>query len=298
MDRTKNLRIVFNNAADRALLSASSQASTALGVANLLTDTKIECLRSVGTAQTITATWEGPEAFGALVFPFTNLTSLATMRVRGYSTIVDPTPIFDTGYVECCAGPELGDWDWTNLPLGQNSYGSLAGWSAGAALSANAFAYGGGSCAVVWLATQQVVRKIIVDIADPTNLAGYIELARMVCGSYWSPEENADYGVNVSSVDRSESYRNGGGDLITNIGTKHKKISFTLSAMSPADRAVLWHIVRRNGTMAPVFFSLSPVSDDVLLEQAQQLYGKFVNSPAISSARYQTYASTIELEEI
>lgn len=51
-----NLRIIYDNAADRAVLTASSQAG-ALGPTNLQRERKSAVLRSVGTALTIVAIW-------------------------------------------------------------------------------------------------------------------------------------------------------------------------------------------------------------------------------------------------
>ena len=78
-----NLRIIYDNAADRAALAASSQ-SGALGPANLQRERKSAVLRSVGTALTIVATWPMPEIIGCVALPFCNLTPMATIRVRGY----------------------------------------------------------------------------------------------------------------------------------------------------------------------------------------------------------------------
>ncbi|WP_308921752.1 hypothetical protein [Janthinobacterium sp. J1-1] len=78
-----NLRIIHDNAADRAGLAASSQAGT-LGPANLQLDRKSAVLRAVGTTQTITATWPTQECVACVALILTNVTSSARMRVRGY----------------------------------------------------------------------------------------------------------------------------------------------------------------------------------------------------------------------
>ena len=79
----KNLGIIYDNAADRAVLSASSQAGT-LGPANLQREGKSVVLRSIGAGLSITATWPAPEIVGGVALPFCNLTPGATIRVRGY----------------------------------------------------------------------------------------------------------------------------------------------------------------------------------------------------------------------
>lgn len=76
-----NLRIVYDNAADRAAITASSTAG-ALAAANLLTDTKSDVWRATGPSARLTLAWAVAEAIQALVLPFCNLSPTATWRVR------------------------------------------------------------------------------------------------------------------------------------------------------------------------------------------------------------------------
>jgi hypothetical protein len=76
-----NLRIVSDNAVDRATLTASSTAGV-LAVTNLQTDTKSDVWRATGLAATISALWTSPESVQAVALPFCNLSPTATMRVR------------------------------------------------------------------------------------------------------------------------------------------------------------------------------------------------------------------------
>ena len=76
-----NMRIVYDNAADRATVTASSTAG-ALVVANLLTDRKSDVWRATGPAASIYAAWPAAEAIQAVALPFCNLSPAATMRVR------------------------------------------------------------------------------------------------------------------------------------------------------------------------------------------------------------------------
>lgn len=274
-----NLRIIYDNAADRAALAASSQAGT-LGPANLQHERKSAVLRSVGTALIITATWPTPEIIGGVVLPFCNLTPMATIRVRGYVEPGDAMPDFDTGTLPACEYARLGMWDWGALPLG-----------------VNAFSYGGGTYARCWLQMRSV-KKLVIELADPDNPAGYIEAARLVTGTWWSPEQNASYGAGVTPVDTSRPYRNGAGEPKVERGSKYRKLALSLDHMTPLDRAELWRIVRGNGLSQPLFVSLYPDSDDVELEQAHQVYGYLSNLAGITTPYYQAYANNIEIEEL
>ena len=76
-----NLRIIYDNAADRAALTASTTAGT-LGVANLQNNRKGRPWRATGTTARLGATWGAPERIGGVFLPFCNLSPTATMRVR------------------------------------------------------------------------------------------------------------------------------------------------------------------------------------------------------------------------
>jgi hypothetical protein len=277
-----NLRIIYDNAIDRASLVASTTAG-ALVAANLLSDIKSDVWRSTATIATITATFTTPELIAGVVIPFCNFTSLATVRVRGYTNVGDATPIFDTGAVLCSQAPLLGLWGW-GTPLG-----------------ANAFSYGGGVYARVWVdanATPAAVMKLVVDINDTTNPSGYIEAGRLVAGNYWSPTTNVNYGAAVTTIDTSKQLRNDAGDLLTDNGTRHRKQTLNLSAMSPTDRALLWNILAGNGLSRPMLLSLFPNDADSQLEQSHQMYCKLVVTPIVSIPYFNNYAASFDLEEL
>lgn len=267
-----NLRIVYNNAADRATLSATAGVGT-LVPANLLTDIKSEVWRTSGTTATITMTWTVAEMVSAVALPFCSLSSTATMRVRGYTNTADAVAVKDTGTNIACPGGG-------GVPQGVNTY-----------------AYAGGAYAVTWFAPV-AVKKVVIDIVDTGNALGYIEAARVVAGTYWSPENNADYGVQVTMNDMSKHERSDAGDMRTERGAMFKKVSLDLAMMPAVDRNAVWTISKTNGMYKPVFFSLSPASSDAMEEQTFQLYGKAAQQ---GSVRYQfdnQYNTTIELEEI
>ncbi|MCC7597744.1 hypothetical protein IGS61_09620 [Janthinobacterium sp. FW305-129] len=274
-----NLRIIHHNASDLAVITASSQ-SGGLTAANLLTDIKSEVWRSTGTSATLRAVFPSTALIGALALPFCNLSSAATLRVRGYVLASDSTPAFDTGTVQACAHQPLGAWDWGLEPLG-----------------VNAFSYGGGAYGRIWFAPAWV-EKLEIDIDDALNPAGYIEASRLVAGMYWSPESNADYGASVTADDASQHYRNEGGDLLTNVGPRSRKLALSLTAMSPPDRSKLMAILRGNGKSRPVFISLFPESDDPLLEQDHQVYGKLPEAIAVTTPQFERYSTSITVEEI
>jgi hypothetical protein len=273
-----NLRIIYDNAADRAVLTASSTAG-ALVVANLQADGKGSVWRSTAKTASISAVWAQPEVLAGAALPFCNLSSTATIRVRGYTDAAGTVLAFDTGAVLACAYAPLGMSTW-GMPLG-----------------VNAFTFGGGTYARAWFAPV-LVRKIVIDLADADNAASYLEAARLVVGASWSPKYNADYGASVTPEDASQHYRTDGGSLLTEVGARYRKLSIQLSHLTPLDRAEFWRIVRGNGKSRPMFVSLYPESADPELEQANQVYGKLPNIPTISTPFFNTYSAPCEIEEI
>lgn len=275
-----NLRVVYDNAADRATIAASSTAGS-LVPANLQTDYKSEVWRSTGTTATLTLTWATAEIIGMFALAFASLTSGSTFRLRGYANVGDATPVVDvTGYP--CAGTDFDMFGWGNLPLGANGY-----------------SYGGGAYGVLWLSTQVQIAKLVVDITDTNNTLGYVEASRAVCGSYWEPVNNAESGALVNMVDSTKSERTDAGDLRSDRGTVHKTLDFDLNFMTKEDRNALYNIVRGNGMFRPLYVSLTPSStDDTVGEQVFQVYGKLSKQAAIKYQFANIFVSQLQIEEV
>lgn len=276
---SNHLRIVYDNAADRSSISATSTAGS-LAPANLLTDYKSDIYRSVGTSTTITLTWAVAEFVGMVALPFCNLTSSATIRVKLYTNVADASPIYDTGVVSACAAAPLGAWDWGNVPLGVNAY-----------------SYVGAAYGRVWF-TAYPVKKVEVIVSDSTNPSGYIEASRIVAGAYFSPERNAELDATIEPVETSSQMRNDASDLITDLGIKSKKISFSLQHMTIADKNSVFNVLRGNGMGRPIFVSLYPDDDDATEEQMFQIYGKIPQQSSVNLGYWKTYNTKIDIEEM
>ena len=271
-----NLRIVYSNAADRATLTATAGVGTMVKE-NLLLDTKSKVWRTASTSATITLIWTTAEIIGAVALPFCNLSPTATIRVRGYTNSGDASPVGDSGTALAC-------------PIGSGGWVGATG--------VNTYAYAGGRYATSWF-TKRSVKKIVIDIVDTSNTLGYIEASRVVAGDYWSPTNNVEHGsIQLATADRSKNERTDSGDLRTDRGTMHKRVSLDLSLMPAADRNSVWSIARGNGMFKPVFFSLSPQGTDVDEEQAFCVYGKQTQQNSTVYQFTNQFSTTLELEEI
>lgn len=275
-----NLRIIYDNAINKASVTASSTAGS-LVASNLLSDLKSQIWRSTDTAPTLTFTWTQAQVVAGFSLVFTNLTSSATIRARGYAETIDVVPLFDTGAV-LAVPSALGGFNWGMVPLGVNSY-----------------AYGGGSTATLWM-TATAIKKLVIDISDPTNTAGFVEASRAVAGAYFSPVYNAQYGgVKVGAEDTSKHDRSAAGDLLTDRGVMYKTLDIDLQLMPHVDRNTVWQILRGNGMSHPVFVSVLPNStDDVAGEQIYTIYGKLSRTSALTYAAYNQHSAPLQIEEI
>lgn len=302
MPSPNNLRIIYQNLVDLSTTTITAS-STAGGtsLSNLKLDTKSAVWRSTSSTQaSLILDFGTQRTVGGLVLAFSNLAgSGATIRLVGYNAPNTPsftgsllnttvTAAFNTGQVACCP------WNNLNLPaLGTNPAGS------------SNYSYGGGTYARVWLNNTQAstpIRYLGVEISDPTNTAGFLEVSRIITGSYWSPVYNTGYGIDSGIKDLSEHLRTEGGDLITKRGPRFRTLNFGLEWMIGSDRKEMTRILLGNGLPKPLFVSLFPDStgddEDFHREGIHQLYGKMVQIPGVSYTSYEIYSTNIELEEV
>ncbi|OFA08845.1 hypothetical protein [Duganella phyllosphaerae] len=282
-----NLRILHDNAGDRAVLAATSQAG-ALGPANLQRDERSAVWRTQGRSVLLDVNWAAPELLACLALVRTNLRSCARVRVRGWSVPGDASPAIDTGWVQPCREAPLDTYPFGVLPLGWNAHR----WG-----GVNTWARGGGADAAVWFDPVHV-RRLVVEIWAEQSIEPYIEISRLVIGNYWSPEYNAEYGAQLQIQDSSESYRTAAGEQKTAVGTISSQLSVSLAYITPTDRARLMRIVRECGAVRPLLFSLFPENPDPLIEQDHTLYGRATNLDAISASSFDIYSAPLQIEGI
>lgn len=249
-----NLRIVYNNIADRATLSASTT-SGALGVSNLKTEIKGQVHRSTGTSVTITATWDSNQAVGCVAIPAINLSSSATVQVLLYSDTAATVQIFSSG---------------TLSPIPVRTYSN---WPQG--IDVNSFYYDGVVKLVTWITSKPTnVRACKIILTDASNTKGYIDSARLVIGDYWSPTYNFQSGVTYEAVDNSTVSRTEAGDMLANRRYQYDKLTFNFAILPETDKASLSRILKDVGTSKNFLLSLVPEYTDKETVQDYTIYGK------------------------
>ncbi|NDB57216.1 hypothetical protein EB001_02015 [bacterium] len=306
-----NLRIIYQNIVDLSTSTITASSTAVAGntpVSNMKLDSKSLVWRSSSvttaavnglyTAKANLVVTMASTNIGGVILPFCNLSSAATIRVRGYTgtaptlggTVDSPTTAatgtlrFDSGVVMACPYQVLGLWNWGTLPLGVNSY-----------------SYGGGTYGRVWipLASQAACTSLLIEIVDSQNQSPYIEASRLVIGSYWYPKYNTSFGLSSTTKDLSAHTRTESGDLVTNRGISYRSMNFDLKYLVPSDRLEFTRILRGNGLPRPLVISLFPDNtEDWDKEQAHQIYGKLSQLPDLVHPMFEIYSTTVDIEEI
>lgn len=277
---SNNLRIIYNNVIDSSATLTSTSYNSGYDISNIKKDTKGVVWRSTPavTSASVNLTWSSGQSISAIILPYTNLSSTATIRIRLYSDTALTTLIYDSG---------------TNIAVSAllANYYNTSG--------ANyRYAFGGGSCVRKYFSQINNCKAMQLDIADTNNADTFLEISRIIAGTYWSPKYNTEYGLAVGISDSSSKYRTQTGNLITDIGTSNKTLSFNLSYMDNSDRDVLFSIIKSIGTKKSVYVSLFPEDSDTTKELMYQVYGRFSDLATISNPMYSMYASSINIEEV
>jgi hypothetical protein len=260
-----NLRVIHQNLADTASITADSTAGTYVA-SNLQTELKSQFHRSVGTTVVYTLTWTTPQTVSAVVLPCTNLTATATIAVKLQSSSDNNT--------------------FTDI-VGATQTATLAASSTRisefAAPTGNLFAYGAVTKTAHWF-TQAYnnVKRVIITLVDTAQanagMPGFIDCSRVICGNYWSPTYNASReGLVLTVSDTSTTSRNDAGDLISEQGFVHDQLQLNLGVLLDTDRDTLLGITRRRGVSQNILVSVFP-ENRTANELAYLVYGKRSNS--------------------
>lgn len=252
-----NIRIIHDDAAERAEITLFNQFDTAAGSLppnSLKSNTKSLVHRSTGTSVTYQLTWSTAETIGGVILPAVNLSSLATIRVFGGG--------LDSGTIPACP----------NTPL--DSYPGVK--------NVNSFPYGGFSKVAVWFgANVSIPAGTVFRISlNDTNKAtkgypAYIDCSRIVCGSYWEPSFNVSKNsLSLAIEDTTQISRSDAGDLIADRGTINEKLSFNFDVLSKTDKEELVKILRNVGTYRNIAVSIIPGYNNSRDEQDYIIYGK------------------------
>jgi hypothetical protein len=270
-----NLRIIYDNALDRAASLAASNTQGSLVVSNLQNDYKGVTHRSTGTSVSYTITWTNIQQISGLVLPATNLTTSSILRLRLYTNAADSVPVYDSSNRNTVHQSVHSQW-----PI---------------ALTANTFAYGGLTKASFWLNNPINARKAIIDLTDTSNPAGFIDCSRIVIGSYWSPTYNFEPGLVITRQDNSTATRLDSGDLFIDRSFVNDRLSFNYSYLTEADFKSLNTIVSLAGRSKRVAISMLPEYSDKSVEAEYLVYGLVAADTQFNYVIHKYYKSSLEI---
>jgi hypothetical protein len=276
-----NLRIIYKNLFDDydtlSLLVGTS--SSGFPLTNLIDDTKSKTWRSTDLlSPKIEVTWAAEQMLSGVALAFANLIAGSTFQITLYDATSGGTLLLDTGAVEV-----------------ENSYDAPVGFSS---IGSASYAYGGGTNLATFFDVTPGVRRMEIEFTSAGNPDGYIEISRIIAGAYWEPEKGASYGASVAFVDSTVGQRTSAGGLVTDRGTIHREMSFSLGAMSATDKAFLNYMFRTIGKSQPLFISLTPGVSNAENELFGQIYGKLEDGISVEFAFYRYYSAQIKIVEI
>lgn len=162
----------------------------------------------------------------------------------------------------------------------------------------NTFAYGGARCATHWLTSKQTVTGMIITITENDANTPYVDVGRLVIGDYWEPSIGAEHGATFALADNSKHYRTEAGDMLTDVGTRFKKQTFSMPSLNADDRSAMWDILWNNGMSVPMFISMHPRHVNPKLEHTYQLFGKLVTTPIMNTPYFNYNSASVDIEEI
>jgi hypothetical protein len=276
-----NLRIIYKNLFDDYDTITQLVGSTAAGfpLTNLADDTKSKTWRSTNlSSPKIKATWATSQTLSGVALAFCNLIAGSTFQITLYDAASGGTLLLDTGAVDV-------DYSY-DAPIGFSSIGSAS------------YAYGGGANVCAFFAEIAGVRRMEIEFTSAGNTDGYIEISRIIAGSYWEPLKGAAYGASVSFVDSTVGIRTSAGGLITDRGTIHREMDFSLAAMNTTDRKNLNNLFRSTGKSQPIFISLTPGDSNDEGELFGNIYGKLSDGMSSQFSFYRYFSSQIKIVEI
>lgn len=274
------LRLIIENHADSATLTASPAVLTTLPVSNLQLSPRAKVMRTSGlAAQQISGAWPQPKILSGCALWRHNLSSAGTWRLQLYADAACATrPLYDSGDVVAWPAKALGDLVFGVDPLGATVF---TGW--------------GQAHSSLWF-TPVVAGSFRLTLTDPTNADGYIEAARLFLGMALEPAYNPSWGHTLEWRDESKQTRTDGGSLRSESVAPYRALKLQLEWLTDTDRPKFLDIGRTLGKRKDLFISLYPNAGG-MLERDYGIAAKVVGSLPATASRLNAHAMELELEE-
>lgn len=139
-------------------------------------------------------------------------------------------------------------------------------------------------------------RYVLIELSDPTNKAGYIDLGRLVVAPGWQPSVNAPPGWEIEAVDPSPRTRARGGQLYVDVRPTYRRLQLDLQHL-PRNEIMsnAYELDRMKGVRLPVLAIVDP-TDAVNLHRIT-LYGSLTATTPIKSTDSDGFNKQMTFEE-
>lgn len=283
-----NLRIMFPNEADSAVLTVTPDSVTNLPVTNLQIKKRGYIWRSMDlTAQAIFGNWadSAPRTLGGAVLHRHNLTAAATARLRVWDAQNQTgTLLYDSGVTALGTTYGWGSFAWGMVPWGGATI--FDSWS----YRASTF----------WFpANLTTARSFRWDITDVGNAWGFMEASRIYMGAVFEPTINMDRPNEIGWDESTEQFRTAGGSLLSDqTRTPFRRWNVKWGHLSEADRETLFEITRRAGKRMDLYISGFP-GEGGAKERDYAGLVKFINIPTLTNLQVDAseYEAPLTVEE-
>jgi hypothetical protein len=272
-----NLRIIYNNVADLATISASTTASGS--ASNMQNTQKTSAHRSSSTSTvTYTLTWSTAQNINCIALPATNLIAGDLITVKLYTTATSDAAGAVAQAIDqsACTG---------RIMLLQN--GSTTSTLAD-------FGYGGATKTSIWFSNSYSVQAMEITLTRGSGLVQQIDCARIVCGQYWETSRQVTKGIDVGTEDQSEIITTRSGNTYVDKKTISDTLSFNLDYINDVDRKTFLQLLRSWGKTGLIYVCVFPDNANTEYTQAYSIYGRLQNT----SLRYEYlgyYNTSIQL---
>jgi hypothetical protein len=267
-----NLRILYNNVADQATITASTTAS-GFAASNMQNAQKTSVHRSTGNTVTYRLQWASNQTINGVALPATNLTGSDTIAINLYDS--SAVLVASTGYTTACLNRSV------LLQGGATT------------TDYTQFSFGGATKTSIWF-TSTYANIRIMEITLTSTSVSQIDCSRIVCGQYWEPTRQVDKGIELGFTDQSEITTTRSGNTYVDRKPIVETMNFQLQYLVEADRAIFMRIMRSWGNTGLIYVCVFPDNTNPELTQAYSIYGRNqTNALQYQFAGY--YSSSVQL---
>lgn len=267
-----NLRILYNNVADSATITASTTAS-GFAASNVQNAQKTSVHRSTGTTVTYTLNWASPQKINGIALPATNLANNDGIEVKAYDNNSNLITTIASTYA--CRD---------RIPLLQ---------SGATTTDYTQFSFGGATKTSIWFPTWPGDTSRL-EIKLTSGTVSQIDCARIVCGEYWEPTRQVDKGIELGFTDQSEVITTRSGNTYVDRKPITETMNFQLQYLSESDRQQFMKIMRSWGSTGLIYVCVFPDNTNPELTQAYSIYGR-LQANALQYQFFNYYSSSVQL---